>query len=252
MDIHSQLRWRDVYNEAELYKAAVRVYTKPVFQWRKALCTSTDGRTLYDFAARGLSRLDGIHRALQRGTFEFRPAVALHYNFNGKHRTLYLPPWEERIVDLLLYRILNRRLHHWFSPNSYAYRDRRFSLDRCQWGIASLLRTAKGLLYVVKRDISDYFASIDHGLLLSKLATLVDSADSLYRLLEQRVRFLYEEHGSLKAAQVGIPFGTSIACLLANIYLTDLDREMERVPGLHYFRYADDILLVSANRDATA
>jgi hypothetical protein len=33
------LRWKDVYREAELYKAAVRVYTKPVFQWRKALFT---------------------------------------------------------------------------------------------------------------------------------------------------------------------------------------------------------------------
>jgi hypothetical protein len=71
------LRWRDVYGEAELYKAAVRVYTKPVFQWRKALATSTDGRTLYDFAARGLARLDAMHVALERGTFEFRPAVVL-------------------------------------------------------------------------------------------------------------------------------------------------------------------------------
>jgi len=245
------LRWWDVYSEADLYKAAVRVYTKPVFQWRKALSTSTDGRTLYDFAARGLKRLDAIHNALQRGTFEFRPAVALHYNFNGKHRTLYLPPWEERIVDLLLYRVLNRRLHHWFSKNSYAYRDRRYSLDGCQKSIAALLRVAKGPLYVVKRDISDYFASIDHTLLLSKLASLVDSADYLYHLLEQRVHFLYEERGSLKSATVGIPFGTSIACLLANIYLTDLDREMERVLELHYFRYADDLLLVSTNRDAT-
>jgi hypothetical protein len=41
------------------------VYTKPVFQWRKALCTSTDGKTLYDFAARGLLRLDALHRSLR-------------------------------------------------------------------------------------------------------------------------------------------------------------------------------------------
>ena len=44
------LRWSDVYREAELYKAVVRVYTKPLFQWRKALSTSTDGKTLYDLA----------------------------------------------------------------------------------------------------------------------------------------------------------------------------------------------------------
>lgn len=246
------LRWRDVYSEAELYKAAVRVYTKPVFQWRKALSTSTDGKTLYDFAAHGLARLDAMHVLLQQGNFEFRPAVALHYNFNGKHRTLYIPPWEERIVDLLLYRVLNSKLHNWFSPNSYAYRDRRYSLDACQTRIARVLRSAAKPLYVVKRDISDYFASVDHELLLRELASLFDPADYLYRLLGQRVRFLYKEGGSLQTALRGIPFGTSIACLLANIYLTEMDRELESIPGLHYFRYADDLLLICANRETAA
>jgi hypothetical protein len=245
------LRWRHVYREAELYKAAVRVYTKPVFQWRKALATSTDRRTLYDFAAHGLTRLDAIHAALERGTFEFRPAVALHYNFNGKHRTLYIPPWEERIVDLLLYRVLNRRLHNWFSPNSYAYRERKYSLDTCQTRIAGIVRSTRSPLYIVKRDISDYFASIDHEVLLDKLASLIDPGDFLYRLLAQRVRFLFEESGILQSATVGIPFGTSVACLLANVYLTELDREIENLPGISYFRYSDDLLLLSSNREAT-
>jgi len=248
----SLLRWGEVYSEAELYKAAVRVYTKPVFQWRKALATSTDGRTLYDFAAHGLARLDAIHEVLRQQRFEFRPAVALHYNFNGKHRTLYIPPWEERIVDLLLYRALNSRLHHWFSPNSYAYRDRKYSLDACQTRIATVLRSAKGPLYIIKRDISDYFASIDHGLLLSKLTVLFDPADYLYQLLAQRVRFLFEERGQLQTATIGIPFGTSIACLLANIYLTDLDHEVESIPRLRYFRYADDLLLLCFSRETAA
>jgi retron-type reverse transcriptase len=248
----SLLRWRDVYREAELYKAAVRVYTKPVFQWRKALTTSTDGKTLYDFAAHGLAGLDAMHNALKRETFDFRPAVALHYNFNGKHRTLYIPPWEERIVDLLLYRVLNRRLHNWFSPNSYAYRERKYSLDTCQTRIAGILRSTRAPLYIVKRDISDYFASIDHELLLNKLASLIDPGDFLYRLLAQRVRFLFEERGSLQTATVGIPFGTSVACWLANIYLTELDREIENLPGVSYFRYADDLLLLSPSRAAAA
>lgn len=79
------LRWSDVYSEAELYKAALRVYTKPVFQWRKALFTSTDGRSLYDFADGGLARLAAMHDALGRRNFEFRPAVALHYKIGRAH-----------------------------------------------------------------------------------------------------------------------------------------------------------------------
>src|SRR2546423_5727151 len=99
----TKLRWAQLYREAELYKAAVRLYTKPLFAWRKALSTSCDGRTLYDFARRGLCKLDALHQALRRHEFAFQPGLALHRNFNGKHRTLYIYPWEERLGDLLLY-----------------------------------------------------------------------------------------------------------------------------------------------------
>lgn len=245
-----RLRWRDLYREAELYKAALRVYTKPLFHWRKALSASSDARTLYDLASQGLRGLEAIHRALQQEAFTFRPALARHFNFNGKERTLYLSPWEERIVDLLLYRLLNRRLHAWFSPHSYAYRDRVYGLDRCQRRAAGLLRAAAGPLYVVKRDIANYFASVQHAPLLAQLAGLADPADYLYRLLEQRVCFLYQEGPALHTATRGIPFGSAAACLLANVHLTGVDRAMEQVPGVAYFRYADDLLLISANRDA--
>src|SRR5438552_15694317 len=103
------IRWSDVYSEAELYKAALRVYTKPLFHWRKALSTSVDGRTLYDFAGRGLRSLGTIHQALQRRTFTFRPAMALLSSFNGKptgkswiYKTLAATPEElaEPLSDL--------------------------------------------------------------------------------------------------------------------------------------------------------
>jgi hypothetical protein len=243
------LRWNNLYSEAELCKAAVRVYTKPLFQWRKALSLSTDGKTLYDFAAHGLRGLESLHRSLERQEFRFRPAVALHHNFNGKQRTLYVSPWEERIVDLMLYRALNRKLHNWFSPNCYAYRDSGFSLDRCQSQIAAVIRSAPRATYLIKRDISDYFASVNHKILLAQLAELVDPADYLFQLLTQRIRFHYQQEGQLQRAEVGIPFGAAIACLFANIYLTRMDRLIERIPEISYFRYADDILLLAPSRE---
>ena len=247
--LQSPLRWSHIYNEAELCRAAVRVYTKPLFHWRKALSTSTDGKTLYDFAARGLRGLDSLHRSLERRQFQFRPAVALRYNFNGKQRTLYISPWEERIVDLMLYRALSRKLHSWFSTNSYAYRVFGYGLDQCQSQIASVIRSAHAPLYVVKRDIADYFASVDHRVLIAKLAELVDPADYLFQILLQRIHFQYQEDADKRTATVGIPFGSAIACLFANIYLTDMDRRMENMAGLHYFRYADDLLLLTPARE---
>ncbi len=239
-----RLRWRDIYREAELYKAAVRVYTKPLFQWRKALATSTDERTLYDLAARGLRSLDEIHRRLSAESFEFRPALALSYNFNGRERTIYLLPWEERIVDLLLYRTLNRRWDEAFSTDSYAYRDRRYGLDHCQARIAETLRRVGTSAFVIKRDIAEYFASVDHEILLQKLAERIEPEDYLFRLVEERVRFRYVRDGGQHVAEVGIAFGSAIACLFANLYLDELDRSV-RETGVAYFRYADDLLAIS-------
>ena len=244
------IRWRDLYREAELYKAAVRVYTKPLFLWRKALQTSSDGKTLYDLAARGLNGLAAIHEQLRQERFHFRPAVGLKYNFNGKRRTLYIPPWEERIVDLLLYRLLNRRLDRWFAPSSYAYRDKTYSLDRCQSRIAAALRSAHAPLYVVKRDISDYFASVSHKILLDLLAEHIDRDDYLFTLFSERIRFEYQDESGHHRAEAGIPFGCASACVLANVYLTELDRALESVPNIQYFRYADDLLVLTSERDA--
>jgi hypothetical protein len=61
-----RLRWRRIYREAELYKTAVRVYTKPLFHWRKALNASADGKTLCHLASRGLAS----HRASRNGESE--------------------------------------------------------------------------------------------------------------------------------------------------------------------------------------
>ena len=247
--LNNLLKWKSVYREVELYKAAVRVYTKPLFHWRKALGTSTDGKTLYDLAGRGLRSLDSIHRSLRSESFEFRPAVARKYNFNGKRRTLYIAPWEERIVDLLLYRILSLRLHSWMSPCAYAYRERGYGLDRCQTRIAETLRAARSPQYVAKRDIADYFPSIDHAILLEKCARLIDRSDYLFRLIQQRITFSYEDETGAHTAGIGVPFGCAIACLFANVYLTDLDRRLEAIESLSYFRYSDDILLISRDRE---
>ena len=243
------LRWRDVYRETELYKAALRVYTKPLFLWRKALNASTDGKTLYDLAAHGLKGIGAIHEQLRTQRFHFRPSVGLKYNFNGKRRTLYIPPWEERIVDLLIYRLLNRKLHYWFSTSSYAYRDHTYGLDRCQSRIREVLRSANTPVFVVKRDISDYFASVNHDILFQQLENLVAPDDYLFDLISERIRFEYQDESGSHRAAVGIPFGCASACVLANLHLTELDREIESIAGVQYFRYADDILLLSGSRE---
>ncbi|MBI3553181.1 MAG: hypothetical protein HY077_11850 [Elusimicrobia bacterium] len=245
------LRWSQAYRETELYKAAVRLYTKPVFAWRKALTASTDEKTFYDFARRGLDNIEAVHKALVRRDFQYRPGLVVRHNFNGKRRTMYIYPWQERLVDLLLYRLLNERLSSFLSPHSYAYRPGPFGVDRCQRKVARAL-SAPGPLYVIKRDVSDYFASVDHAALLSQLEPLAAPGDYFMELLVQRIRFLYQDKGAVLRAERGIPFGTAVACVLANIHLTKLDGALSSIKRLSYFRYGGDLLAVSRDREAVA
>ncbi len=243
------LSWKGLYKEAALYQAALKLYTKALFQWRKALSTSSDGKTLYDFARTGLERLDSVHGRLESATFHFRAGTARTHNFNGKIRTLYIYPWEEKVVDLLLYRLMNAKFHALFSPCSYAYRWRGYGVDLCQRRLASQIGRKGKPLYLFKRDIARFFDSIDHSILLERLSEYVPQEDYLWQLLRQRVEFPYEAGGRIVRAAQGVPFGTPVACFFANLYLTWLDRQLDQRKGLAYFRYADDLIGIGSDPD---
>jgi len=243
-----RLRWVDVYNEAQLYKAAVRLYTTPIFNWRKALGTSSDQKNFYDFARNGLSKLGRLHEKLEKGSFKFRPGISLDFNFNGRRRIVYVYPWEERLIDLLLYRVLNQAWEKLFSANSFAYRLGGGGIDVCQRRIKFALQKTKKPTYIIKRDISNYFNSVDHDALTGRLGSFIEEKDYLFTLLQQRIKFSYLQGNTEITARAGIPFGTAIACVFANIYLTELDYSLSRIPGLRYFRYSDDIIFFSQNK----
>ncbi len=143
---------------------------------------------------------------------------------------------------------MNRALDGWYSRSPYAYRRRGNGVDRCQRDITRTLRKMGKPLYVLKRDIADFFDSINHDVLLAKLADLIEPGDYLFDLLRQRVRFACLDGDAVRIADRGVPFGTASACLFANLYLTALDRRLEEIPGVRFFRYADDLLILSPDR----
>jgi len=103
-------------------------------------------------------------------------------------------------------------------------------------------------MYAVKRDVSDYFPSVNHEVLLRQIAEHIDQGDYLFQLVTERVRFTYQDETGSHCATAGIPFGCASACVFANLYLTGVDRAVESIPEVHYFRYADDLLVLSTSR----
>jgi Reverse transcriptase (RNA-dependent DNA polymerase) len=100
----------------------------------------------------------------------------------------------------------------------------------------------------LKRDIADFFASIDQEILLKQLADFIAPNDYLFDLVRERVHFFCIDGGEIRRPGRGVAFGTASACFFANLYLAGLDRRLEAIPGVAYVRYADDLLLLTRDR----
>ena len=83
-----------------------RLLQAALYLARKALGRSHDDASPYHFAADSLQNTAQLHRQLARGEFVYRPGIELHFNTNGKDRTIYLYPWRSGLWISMLYREL--------------------------------------------------------------------------------------------------------------------------------------------------
>jgi hypothetical protein len=240
------MAWQNLYSESILLKAVLKLYEKSLFYKSKSYNTWIDDETLFDFAVDSGRRLQSLHTKLRDKTFEFSPIMVKHVKFWQKNRELHIESWEDKIVNTMLFTMLNKLYSSKQSPYSFAYKHKSGGVDACQRAIIKYIRR-NNCKYFIKRDISNYFPSIDHEILLKKLDI---KDDYLRKLAIQRIKFQHclvdtSEEPIVNAR--GVPFGTPVACFFANWFLTSIDKEFEKM-DVGYFRYADDFLIASSTK----
>lgn len=153
---------------------------------------------------------------------------------DSKRRQIQAAPFRDRIVHQAICATLEPVFERRFIFDSYACR-------RGKGTHAALLRFERFMRvsrYALSLDISKYFASIDHAVLLSRLAHIVSDPRML------RLCALVIESGA-RAPGRGIPIGNLTSQLFANIYLDVLDQYIKHPLGLHrYIRYMDDMVIL--------
>lgn len=236
-----QLTLHDCLNTRTIEFSALTFINKIAFNPRKGY-TSANNETFWDFAGKLKRNITKIIDQIHSHTYKYDPCLKKTRIVHGRERDLYISTWSDKIVERWLNDCLNLLLNKWFSKNSYAYRINALGLDSCQTKIVHALTTND---YIIKRDISSYFYTINHDILISQIKNLIDPTDFLYELLLNRINFLYHTgNNNVLTATIGIPFGSSLACTLSNIHLTPLDKKMAEMP-INYFRYADDFLITA-------
>jgi len=129
---------------------------------------------------------------------------------NGKFRTLQIPCIRDRVVQGALKLILEAIFEADFCPNSYGYRPKRTP----HRALAEVRRSVmRRMSTVIDVDLSRYFDTIRHSVLLDKIAQ---------RIQDPRVMHLVKQIIKV-GGKIGVPQGGPFSPLAANIYLNEID-----------------------------
>jgi retron-type reverse transcriptase len=91
----------------------------------------------------------------------------------------------------------------------------------------------------VDADIDAFFDNLDHGLLMQKVAHYIKE-DKLCALIEKWVRAEVYDGKSLRLLDKGIPQGSVISPILANLFLDEaLLKQKHKL-----VRYSDDFIIL--------
>ena len=219
-----------------------------------------DGINMSEFEADLDNNLSRLCEALRSETFVACPVRRVYIpKSNGKVRPLGIPSIRDRIVQEAVRMALEPIYEAGFSQYSFGFRPNRCTMDAIK-AITWTTQERKKYFWVIEGDISAYFDTINHRKLMRLLRKKI-SDERLLSLVWKFLRAGVMERRLFKDTNLGTPQGGIISPLLANVYLHELDKYMERYTGIPssgkrvrrktglanyaYVRYADDFVILS-------
>lgn len=172
-----------------------------------------------------------------------------------KKRLVMSAPFMDRVVHHAIHRVIEPIIDPLFSDNVYACRKNKGNKAAAK-DLFSSLEIIGSNRFTMKLDVSKYFSSIHHDLLLKKLMNGLPD-DSLFHLISS----LLKSHPEYEKLKKGIPIGNLTSQLFANFYLAAADwvacqalgvpyyrNESHNVGECFYIRYMDDMVLVAKDK----
>lgn len=164
---------------------------------------------------------------------------------DGGVRKLGIPTVVDRIIQQAIAQQLQPIYEPLFSDVSYGYRPKRSG----QQAVRQVKNYAEqGYIYAVEVDLSKYFDTLNHELLMELLRKQIHDK-RVTGLIKKYLKAGVMENGVTTKTKEGSPQGGPLSPLLANIYLNEFDQEMAR-RGVKMVRYADDIVVVTKSKRA--
>jgi group II intron reverse transcriptase/maturase len=184
-------------------------------------------------------------RLLERDLAEARYAPLPLLRFvvakpDGSPRVLTVPVVRDRVAQSAVLNVIEPLFEAQFEEVSFAYRRGRSVRD-------AVLRIKelrnRGYRYVVDADVDAFFDSLDQGLLSDKVARVIDDPE-IIRLIRLWVAAEVYDGQRVFTLEKGIPQGSVISPMLANLFLDEFDEAM-LARGCQLVRYSDDFIVLS-------
>lgn len=159
--------------------------------------------------------------------------------FEPKERIIFkLPYYPDRIAQWSIMNIMEPIWTSTFIGHTYSCIKER-GIHKLAKDVKKALVTDKeGTIYCLKIDVRKFYPSIKHRTMKRLLRRKIKD-EKLLAILDEIVD-----------SAEGVPIGNYLSQFFANLYLTYFDHWLlEKIHVKHYFRYADDIVVLSDNRE---
>ncbi len=163
---------------------------------------------------------------------------------DGDLRPLAIAPFWDAVIQRATAQYLSPALDALMYPKSHGYR-RGKSRMTARYDIQRAWR--EGYHWVYESDIEDFFDSVDRRRLAIRLHALYGN-DPVVPLLLNWMAAPVSYHNQLVQRQRGLPQGSPLSPLLANLMLDDFDNDM-RAAGFCLVRFADDFVVMCKSEE---